>query len=85
MIERRSENGCNYGVVLLPEGLIEFVPEVGSLIGEINDILAQNTGDDHLNICNDRLSPQSRQVPKSKEGTAKQSHILLLMSVCNTF
>ena len=36
----RSEKGENFGVVLIPEGLIEFVPEVKFLIGEINDILA---------------------------------------------
>jgi pyrophosphate--fructose-6-phosphate 1-phosphotransferase len=36
----RAEAGENFGVVLIPEGLIEFVPEVKFLIGEINDILA---------------------------------------------
>jgi len=36
----RAEKGENFGVVLIPEGLIEFVPEVKFLIGEINDILA---------------------------------------------
>ena len=37
---RRSERGKDYGVVLVPEGLIEFIPEVSVLIGEINEILA---------------------------------------------
>lgn len=36
----RAEKGENFGVVLIPEGLIEFVPEVKFLIGEINDVLA---------------------------------------------
>ncbi len=36
----RAEKGEDFGVVLIPEGLIEFVPEVKFLIGEINDILA---------------------------------------------
>jgi pyrophosphate--fructose-6-phosphate 1-phosphotransferase len=36
----RSEKGENFGVILIPEGLIEFIPEVKFLIGEINDILA---------------------------------------------
>jgi pyrophosphate--fructose-6-phosphate 1-phosphotransferase len=36
----RAEKAENFGVVLIPEGLIEFVPEVKFLIGEINDILA---------------------------------------------
>ena len=36
----RAENGMNFGVVLIPEGLVEFVPEVKKLINEINDTLA---------------------------------------------
>ena len=38
----RAENGMNFGVVLIPEGLVEFVPEVKKLISEINDTLAAN-------------------------------------------
>jgi len=33
--------GKDYGVILVPEGLIEFIPEVKVLIGELNDILAK--------------------------------------------
>eukprot|EP00928_Gymnodinium_smaydae_P016774 TRINITY_DN1634_c0_g1_i1.p1 TRINITY_DN1634_c0_g1~~TRINITY_DN1634_c0_g1_i1.p1 ORF type:complete len:1218 (+),score=330.49 TRINITY_DN1634_c0_g1_i1:532-3654(+) len=40
MIEERSEAGKDYGVIVLPEGLIEFIPEFNSLISEINDKLA---------------------------------------------
>jgi diphosphate--fructose-6-phosphate 1-phosphotransferase len=40
VICKRAEIGKNYGIVLLPEGLIEFIPEFSSLISEINDILA---------------------------------------------
>jgi len=36
----RSNEGNNYGVVLIPEGLIEFIPAVKSLISELNDLLA---------------------------------------------
>ncbi len=39
-IVRRAERGDNFGVVIVPEGLIEFVPEVKKLIGELNDIVA---------------------------------------------
>ena len=31
----------NYGVILVPEGLIEFVPEMSILIGEINELLSK--------------------------------------------
>lgn len=36
----RSNAGNNYGVVLIPEGLIEFIPAVKALIAELNDLLA---------------------------------------------
>ncbi len=41
-VRRRSEKGMNYGVVLVPEGLIEFIPEIKSLIEQLNDLLAQH-------------------------------------------
>ena len=37
----RAANGDNFGVVIIPEGLIEFVPEVKKLIGELNDLMAK--------------------------------------------
>lgn len=36
----RAAKGDNFGVVLIPEGLVEFVPEMKKLIAEINDLLA---------------------------------------------
>ncbi|MFA7231028.1 MAG: diphosphate--fructose-6-phosphate 1-phosphotransferase [Victivallaceae bacterium] len=38
-IVKRAENGDNFGVALIPEGLIEFIPEVKALIAELNDLL----------------------------------------------
>lgn len=40
VIAYRAERGMNYGVVLVPEGLIEFIPAIGRLIDELNDLLA---------------------------------------------
>jgi len=42
IILRRSAEGKNFGVVLVPEGLIEFIPEMKKLISVLNDILAAN-------------------------------------------
>lgn len=42
IIIARSKNGFNYGVVLVPEGLIEFIPEIAHLIDELNTLLAQD-------------------------------------------
>jgi pyrophosphate--fructose-6-phosphate 1-phosphotransferase len=43
VIVRRSEKGKNFGVVLVPEGLIEFIPEMKELISSLNDVLAENS------------------------------------------
>jgi len=42
---RRANAGKNYGVILVPEGLIEFIPEFRTLIDELNDILASTEDD----------------------------------------
>ncbi|MBO4822165.1 MAG: diphosphate--fructose-6-phosphate 1-phosphotransferase [Prevotella sp.] len=39
-VAKRAEKGDNFGVVLVPEGLIEFIPAIGRLIDELNDLLA---------------------------------------------
>lgn len=41
---RRAAQGKHYGVLLVPEGLIEFIPEIKELISAINDKLAGNPG-----------------------------------------
>ena len=40
VIAHRAANGCNFGTVIVPEGLIEFIPAIGRLIDELNDLLA---------------------------------------------
>ncbi len=41
VVVKRAENGDNFGVILVPEGLIEFIPEMKVLIAELNDLLAK--------------------------------------------
>jgi pyrophosphate--fructose-6-phosphate 1-phosphotransferase len=41
-IIKRAENGSNFGIVLIPEGLVEFIPEMKKLINELNDSIAHN-------------------------------------------
>lgn len=43
LIEKRSRSGKDYGVILVPEGLIEFIPEVAGLIQELNKMAASGT------------------------------------------
>ena len=40
--ETRSENGEDFGIVLVPEGLIDSIPEMKQLIRELNTLLATN-------------------------------------------
>ncbi|MFW6260773.1 MAG: diphosphate--fructose-6-phosphate 1-phosphotransferase, partial [Spirochaetota bacterium] len=69
-VKRRSENGENFGVVLVPEGLIEFIPEMKQLIRELNTLLATNaeyfgtlnTYEDQSEWVNKRLSRDSSYV-----------------------
>ena len=39
-VETRGNNGNNFGVAIIPEGIVEFVPEFSKLISEINELLA---------------------------------------------
>jgi len=70
VIKARAAHKKNFGVVLVPEGLIEFVPEVKALIDELNDVLAKEaaffatlkTFDDQAQFVNRHLTPASSQV-----------------------
>ena len=42
LIVKRAKAGKNYGIVLVPEGLIEFIPEMKELISALNDSLADH-------------------------------------------
>lgn len=70
VVVARAEQGKNFGVVLVPEGLIEFIPEMRVLISELNDLMAKEgeyfgtlgTNDDRLQFVNQRLSAESSHV-----------------------
>lgn len=62
IIMERGRNGKNYGVILVPEGLIEFIPEVDCLIRELNDVLANGTGDEDLTSFILKLSAENAQL-----------------------
>jgi len=48
VVRDRAASGQSYGVCLVPEGLIEFLPEIGSLIEEINRLLANGIEESSL-------------------------------------
>ena len=39
-VAKRAEEGNNFGTVVIPEGIIEFIPAIKKLIAELNDVLA---------------------------------------------
>ncbi len=45
-VATRAANGENFGVAIIPEGIVEFVPEFGKLIAEINELLAGSKADE---------------------------------------
>ena len=56
VIAQRAEEGKNYGVILIPEGLIEFIPEMRLLIQELNTLLVGCTSEEVLS----KLSPAAQ-------------------------
>ena len=69
-VVKRAAQGFNFGVVIIPEGLIEFVPEVKKLIEEINETLAKfgerfsmlPSWDERLGFLTASLSVESMKV-----------------------
>jgi pyrophosphate--fructose-6-phosphate 1-phosphotransferase len=67
---RRAEDRRNFGVALIPEGLVEFIPEMKRLIGEINDSMAKHEEEfasissfiDQISWLNPKLSDSSRRL-----------------------
>ena len=49
-VEKRGNNGSNFGVAIIPEGIVEFVPEFSVLIAEINELLAGKKTEEFNNL-----------------------------------
>ncbi len=74
IIVRRSNNGKNFGIAVIPEGLIEFIPEMGSMISNLNDIMATLESDssftnatesEKFSIVESKLSSENASVYSS--------------------
>lgn len=55
LIVQRKSDGKEYGVILIPEGLIEFIPEMKDLIQELNQLLAKGKETVDLKPRNQKL------------------------------
>lgn len=80
VIIHRANFGMNFGTILIPEGLIEFIPAMKKLISELNDLLAHNddfnaleTEDEKRQYVKGLLSHESATVYKDlPKGIARQ-------------
>ena len=80
VVAARAADGKNFGTVLVPEGLIEFIPAMKALIAELNDLLATNAEEfSHVDPSNriewvaSRLSDINKEIFTSlPEGVANQ-------------
>ncbi|MBD5225232.1 MAG: diphosphate--fructose-6-phosphate 1-phosphotransferase [Bacteroidales bacterium] len=80
IVAERAKLGMNFGTVLIPEGLIEFIPAMKRLIAELNDLLAKNADEfaavapaDQRSYIIDHLSSENAAVYASlPEGVARQ-------------
>ena len=75
IIVKRADMGKNFGIAIVPEGLIEFIPEMKSMISNLNDIMASLENDpdfvnattirDKFDIVENRLDPANAKVYNS--------------------
>ena len=71
-VKARADKGLNFGIVLVPEGLIEFIPAIKKLIAELNDMLAANQAefdtipaDQKIDYVLGKLSKENAELFKS--------------------
>ena len=74
-VVKRAEQGIHHGVVIIPEGVIEFIPEMHVLIAELNDVLACHADDfakldkaERPAFIGSRLSPDNARLLASLPG-----------------
>ncbi len=75
IIVKRADKGKNFGIAIIPEGLIEFIPEMKSMIANLNDIMASLENDpdfvnattirDKFDIVENRLDEANAKVYNS--------------------
>lgn len=85
IIVRRSENGKNFGIAVIPEGLIEFVPELKTMIANLNDIMpslekdskySNGTDAEKISIIENSLSSENSSVFKSLPSLIKSQLLM---------
>ena len=84
-VEKRAAQGMYFGVAIIPEGVVEFVPEFSALIAEINEMLAGSKADEFNALADwdakyafisERLSAESMKVFEILPQTIQQQLFL---------
>lgn len=69
-VRARAAKGMNFGIILVPEGLIEFIPEIKKLITSLNDLLAHEADAfGRLESDGDRISFVSQHLSDDLKAT----------------
>lgn len=66
-VAERAAKGDNFGTVIIPEGLIEFIPAIKKLIAQLNDVLALPeaqalSGNDQIDFAKSHLTEENLAV-----------------------
>ena len=85
IVARRAEMGKNFGIAVIPEGLIEFIPELKSMIANLNDIMsslekdsvyANGSDAEKIAIIENSLSSENSSVFKSLPALIKSQLLM---------
>ncbi len=85
IVAKRAEMGKNFGIAVIPEGLIEFIPELKTMIANLNDIMpslekdsAYTNGSDSekITIIENSLSSENATVFRSLPGLIKSQLLM---------
>ena len=85
IVAKRAQMGKNFGIALIPEGLIEFIPEIKSMISSLNDTLASLENDSayknadentRFEIIKTKLSAENAEVFSSLPVMIKQQLLM---------
>ena len=77
-VAARAADGNNFGTVIIPEGVIEFIPAIKKLIAQLNDVLAlpeakEISRDEQVDFAKSHLTPENLAVFNSLPvGVARQ-------------
>ena len=76
IVVKRADNGDNYGICLVPEGLIEFVPSLNDLISQMNNVLSLSDSKPTVKYVMNKISPDAKSVLLSLPESIQQQLLM---------